>query len=236
MSLAAVARYCVLLAACVASTALADQGDEMMRKVMSQCPGAASYMQRMEADAISRRDAGDAGMSPASAPPLHPELRDELLEMSRQDQAARLANLQDPTVWQQIAEVDARNLTRFKQIISAHGFPDRTLVGSEGFGAAWLLVQHADSDPSFQQHMLELMIERHLIEGEQLAMLTDRVLRAQGKPQRYGSQFMEAAGRQAPQPIEEPFDKLDERRASMGMMPFADYRCTMDVMYPAREQ
>jgi hypothetical protein len=233
MSLAPVARCCVLLAVCVASTSLADQGDEMMRKVMSQCPGAASYMQRMEAEAISRRD---AGVHPVLAPPLHPELRDELLEMSRLDQAARLANLQDPAVWQQIAEVDARNLARFKQIIATHGFPDRTLVGSDGFSAAWLLVQHADRAPAFQQHMLELMIDRRLIEGEQLAMLTDRVLRAQGKPQRYGSQFMEAAGRQVPQPIEEPIDKLDERRASMGMMSFADYRCTMEVMYPAREQ
>lgn len=156
--------------------------------------------------------------------------------MVRHDQAARLGDLKDPVVWQEIAVVDARNLTRFKQIVAAYGFPDATQVGSDGFGAAWLLVQHADRDPAFQQEMLELMIERNLIEGEQLAMLTDRVLRAQGKPQRYGSQFTEEAGRQVPQPIEEPVERLDERRAAMGMMPFADYRCAMGVMYPATER
>ena len=80
--------------------------------------------------------------------------------------------------------------------------------------------------------MLEQMVEKRLLGGEQLALLTDRVLRAQGKPQRYGSQFSEENGRRVPQPIEEPLDKLDERRASMGMMPFDDYRCSMEVMYP----
>ncbi|MEO8367457.1 MAG: DUF6624 domain-containing protein [Pseudoxanthomonas sp.] len=176
---------------------------------------------------------------PGSAPDATPsdqELRQELLEMERKDQSARSGDLARPQIWASIAGIDAANLARLKQIIAEHGFPDSASVGGDGFSAAWLLVQHADRDPAFQQKMLELMTAKKLLQGEQLALLTDRVLRAQGKPQRYGSQFTEEAGHQVPQPIEAPLDELDQRRASMGMMPFADYRCSIEVLYPAHHR
>jgi len=55
-----------------------------------------------------------------------------------------------------------------------------------------------------------------------LAYLTDRVLSAEGRPQRYGTQFHPVAGQLVPRPIEEA-DALDERRAAMDLCPFDEY-------------
>ena len=59
--------------------------------------------------------------------------------------------------------------------------------------AAWLMAQHAIHDPEFQRECLGLL-EAAVWQGEasprNLAYLTDRVLVHEGRPQRYGTQFM----------------------------------------------
>lgn len=65
------------------------------------------------------------------------------------------------------------------------------------------------------------------------AMLTDRVLRHEGKPQRYGSQWtVDAAkpGKLVLEPTEDP-THLDDRRARVGLMPIQDYQCVLDTVY-----
>lgn len=128
---------------------------------------------------------------------------------------------------------DARNLARLKQITRKHGFPKAADVGRDGVAAAWLLVQHADADPAFQQQILpelEGLGETDGISGEQVALLIDRVLLAQGRPQRFGSQYEGNPGmRPVMRPVEDP-EGLDERRARMRMMPSATYACFLERM------
>ena len=214
--------------------AVADEGDVAMARMITSCPGAAKVILEGHPDLASWEAAKHAAMQSqhvAASPPALPALRDELLQMSSDDQAVRLGDLSAKDVFARMAAVDARNLPRIKRIVDEHGFPSEAMVGRGGFNAAWLLVQHADADPAFQQRVLESLTSNRLIAGEQLAMLTDRVLRAQGKPQRYGSQFTREGDRWVPQPIEEPVAEVDERRASLGMMPLADYACTLQAMY-----
>jgi hypothetical protein len=141
-------------------------------------------------------------------------LRAELLELRDADQAFR-AHMNE------LMEEEHARTRRIREIISAHGWPGRSLVGEDGASAAWLLAQHADDDPEFQQRALELMraaVDAGDADAGELAYLTDRVLVAQGKPQLYGTQF----GVSGPQPIEDEAH-LDERRAAVGLEPFADY-------------
>jgi hypothetical protein len=141
-------------------------------------------------------------------------LRSELLEMKQADQAFR-QRMHDEY------EAEAARTARIREIVAAHGWPGRSLVGDDGASAAWLLVQHVDDDPEFQDRALELMqaaVDAGDADAGELAYLTDRVRVAQGRTQVYGTQF----GRTGPQPIEDP-DRLDERRASVGLEPFADY-------------
>jgi hypothetical protein len=53
-------------------------------------------------------------------------------------------------------------------------------------------------------------------------MLEDRIRVAEGRPQRYGTQFdWDASGEMSPMPVEEA-EHVDERRRAVGLGPLAD--------------
>ncbi|MBI3920964.1 MAG: hypothetical protein HY318_06040 [Armatimonadetes bacterium] len=121
--------------------------------------------------------------------------------------------------------MDGANTERMKQIIAEHGWPDISLVGRDGAFAAWLLIQHADRDREFQRQCLA-MLQSSAAAGEaearNLAYLTDRVRVGEKRPQVYGTQMRLVEGEYVPEDIEDP-DHVDERRASVGLGPLADY-------------
>lgn len=101
-------------------------------------------------------------------------------------------------------------------------WPGRSLVGSDGEHAAWLLVQLAD--PDLQRRALEhleVAVDHGDAEPSHYAYLVDRVRMAEGRPQVFGSQFV-AAGDESitPWPIENPAG-LDDRRRRFGLEPLA---------------
>ena len=149
------------------------------------------------------------------------ELRAELLRRVEPDQAARKALDIDA-----ILAVDAENLPWLKGVVAAHGWPGKSLVGDNGAHAAWLLAQHADADPAFQRQCLDLLaaaVEAGEATVIELAYLTDRLLLHEGQPQVYGTQMTrDASGRMVPCELRDP-DGLDERRAAVGLEPFAEY-------------
>ena len=61
-------------------------------------------------------------------------------------------------------------------------------------------------------------------------MLTDRVLVHAGKPQRYGTSFSVKNGRLVADPIEQ-VERLDERRASVGLPAMAAYAKLLGELY-----
>lgn len=81
------------------------------------------------------------------------------------------------------------------------------MVGYDGVDAAWLLVQHADSDPAFQAEMLTEVgkrVKSHELDLQLYVLLTDRVLLAQGKKQRYGTQLEISDHGLVTRPLEDP--------------------------------
>ena len=168
---------------------------------------------------------GSAEPSDPGKPCAQPELRQELLAMMKADQDARVRLLRDD---QQAAEfvraLDRRHTARMHEIVAKFGWPGRSLVGRDGAKAAWLLVQHADHDRAFQKECLGRMHKSPAgeVEPHDLAYLTDRVLLAEGKPQRYGTQLEAKNGKLEPRLLEEP-DRVDERRQSIGLAPLAEY-------------
>jgi hypothetical protein len=157
-------------------------------------------------------------------------LRAELLRRVEIDQVARKALDLDG-----VREADGENLPWLKGVVAAHGWPGASLVGTDGAHAAWLLAQHADGDPAFQRQCLDLLataVEAGEATQRELAYLTDRVLLAEGKPQVYGTQVTRRDGQVVPLDVRDP-DDLDERRASAGLEPFAEYARLFD--HPQRE-
>ena len=130
----------------------------------------------------------------------------------------------------ELSRVDDENLRSLKRIVRRHGWPRATAVGPEAARAAFLIVQHADADSAFQARMLGQMrplVETGDVSPESYALLMDRVLVAQGEPQRYGTQYetveVDGVTRLVERtPIQDP-DLLEERRAAMGLSPHAAY-------------
>ncbi len=167
--------------------------------------------------------------------------RPELLQRVRLDQAIRdtfAAQLRSTgTITQPVARrmraVDSSNTAWLKPLIRQLGWPTVAAVGRDGVEAAFLLVQHADQDTAFQASVLPRLNSAYTagnIDGESLAMLTDRVAKAQGKPQRYGTQATIRNGTVIIDPIEDSAE-VDARRARLGLPPLAAYKRTLDSVY-----
>src|SRR5437660_4879117 len=124
-----------------------------------------------------------------------PAVRKELLERLERDQAIRNEMIQkgvtniDPSVAGRMTEIDSANTARMKEIVNQYGWPGPELVGVDGSEAAFLLVQHAEH--AFQKEMLppvEAAYRQKKLQGQDYALLLDRVLIGEGKPQVYGTQ------------------------------------------------
>jgi Family of unknown function (DUF6624) len=173
-----------------------------------------------------------------------PTFRQELLTRVARDQALRdtfVAQLRTggTLTLELIASmraVDSANLAWLKPHIRQSGFPTRGQVGEEGVQAAALLIQHADADPGFQAEVLPLLeaaLQAGDVTGQEVALLTDRVAKAQGRPQRYGTQSTIKDGQVIFDPIEDSAG-VDARRAAMGLPCLAEYKAVLDSVYGQR--
>ncbi len=175
----------------------------------------------------------EANVAKYEASIKEPAIRKELLALRDEDQAARNAmiktDMKDEAAKKRVEEIDKKSTARMKEIIAKHGWPGNALVGEDGAHTAWLLVQHADKDPAFQKQCLALL-EKAYKAGDaterDYAYLFDRVAVADGKPQRYGTQFMNGK----PQPIEDEAN-VDARRKAIGLNTMAEYAQDMERMY-----
>lgn len=170
-----------------------------------------------------------------------PALRRELLRRVEQDQAIRDELISkgiehpDKALLARMRTIDIANTKRVRAIVRRYGWPRPRLVGRDGADAAFLLVQH--SDHTFQKQMLPLVEKAYRsgeLSGESYALLLDRVLVGEGKPQVYGTQakrFEEWEGREpALEPIEDEAN-VDQRRAEVGLPPLSEYREILKRMY-----
>ena len=154
----------------------------------------------------------------SSAATFDQALHDELVAMSKRDQAGRTGGT-DP-------EGDTVRTERLKQIIAAQGWPTVTTAGRDGAEAAWLIAQHSDADPAFQARALELLTaaaQQGQASRGNVAYLTDRVAVGKGQPQTYGTQIR--CGARGPEPTTPIQDEatVDRRRAEAGLKPLDDY-------------
>jgi hypothetical protein len=154
-------------------------------------------------------------------------LRRELLAMREEDLRVRdelMANgqLGGPYV-PRMEAVHVRNTARLRELIAAHGWPGEDIAGEDGAKAAWFIVQHAVGEPDFQRQALALL-QSCATAGRtpawQAAYLEDRIAFHEGRPQRFGTQWIDDPedGRTRPWRLAEP-DRVNELRASVGLGP-----------------
>ncbi|MDF1504673.1 DUF6624 domain-containing protein [Roseisolibacter sp. H3M3-2] len=155
-------------------------------------------------------------------------LRDELLAMRAEDLRVRAELEATGELFQGYAPameaVHRRNAARLRALVAEHGWPGRSLAGDDGAEAAWLVAQHAIGEPAFLRDALAALREaaaRGEVPAWQPAMLDDRIRLYEGRPQRWGTQFVpDPDGWLRPHDIEEP-DGVEARRAAVGLPPLA---------------
>lgn len=175
-----------------------------------------------------------------------PALRQELLKRVEQDQAIRNQLIKkgiehpDESVLKRMQAIDAANTERMRAIVRQYGWPGPELVGQDGTEAAFLLIQHAEL--AFQKEMLPLVEKVYKsgkLSGQNYALLLDRVLVREGKPQVYGTQAKGVKEWKGKEPVLEPIEdeaNVDKRRAEVGLFPLSEYRQLLKKMYFPEEK
>ena len=165
-------------------------------------------------------------------------LRDQLLKMGEDDQAARgfSHGKQTSAVTQdmihQLPAISTRLTLELKEIVKEKGWPTIALVGIDASNAAMLILTHT-SDHAWQRQLLpqlQELADANKIDLSPLALVIDKELVAEGKLQRYGSQFKFFNGEIAMYAVENPAT-LDQRRGKALLPPMDVYRDTMTQIY-----
>ena len=112
-------------------------------------------------------------------------------EVSRElKNSGKVDSLQVAQAYEMMYRADSLNYLALVKIVERHGFPDSDKLGTEGTRNFWLLVQHQDKHPDFQERVLKMMeiaVGRNKASGKDYGYLLDRVLVNAGKLQVYGT-------------------------------------------------
>lgn len=158
-----------------------------------------------------------------------PALRDALLRRVSRDQSSMqelAAHIADNTYHQRLAATLRSNAVWLDSVVTDRGWPGVIMADSDGTAAAFLIAQHADSQPAIQCKFfaaLRQAVARKDASPMNLAFLEDRIQHAAGLPQVYGTQAAyDSAGTAIQPPVTAP-ESLDVRRKAVGLPPMAIY-------------
>jgi hypothetical protein len=197
-------------------------------EAQAHCPGADAWREKHRDQlpaAVEQRDQ----QRTFSAPELRAELH-RRFEADQRERRKLVANPGNREAADAARHLDADNLAWLKRLVKDGGIPTVAQVGEAGVEWTWLLVQHADDDPGFQMSVQPIFVERQQageLPADDMAKLTDRILLAAGKPQRFGTQFDWYSGRFQPKGTVNMAD-IEANRQAAGLMPLADYACMMN--------
>jgi Family of unknown function (DUF6624) len=168
-------------------------------------------------------------------------LKAEIFQRVAEDQAIRdtlalqlrTTGTVAPDLVLRMQAVDSANIAWLRPLLDSVGIPSKATIGSDGIASLLLLIQHADQDTALQGRALplvELAFRAGDVRGQEFAMLTDRVLKARGQAQRYGTQATIVDGIVEIDPIEDS-SSVDQRRAELGLPSLVEYKRVVDSAY-----
>ncbi|MEP3891563.1 MAG: DUF6624 domain-containing protein [Hellea sp.] len=129
---------------------------------------------------------------------------------------------------------DRASTAYLKTVLDSYDWVSYAEFGKEPSIWAFLILQHSDLDPEFQEMGLSRLtpfLETESVQKPMYAMLSDRVSMAKGEPQLYGTQTTGACveGEVEPYRIQRP-NGVDGRRAEMGLPPLEAYLAQFKTM------
>ena len=113
---------------------------------------------------------------------------------------------------------DKENIFQVQKIIDENGWLGKDAVGIKANSALFLVIQHAELD--IQKKYLPIMqqaVQDKKANGQDLALLEDRIAMREKRKQRYGSQTISIDGSEFILWPVEDIDKVNERRKAVGL-------------------
>lgn len=168
-------------------------------------------------------------------------LKLRLISMAKRDQEVRQPEYVSENaagkLVREMERVDAELTAELKQIVAEKGWPTIALVGLQAADDATLIVIHS-RDHDFQKRLvpeLQRLAEEGRILGSGIALIVDKILVSEGRPQRFGTQFKFSDGRGEMLPVDDPAH-LDERRAQYLLPPMSEYKKMLAELYHLKVQ
>ncbi len=128
-----------------------------------------------------------------------------------------------------------KNQKRAEEMLNEYGFVGYDLAGKQGSNDFWLIVQHSDHNPEFQNKVLEKMkieVDNGNAEPSNYGLLVDRVKLNTDKAQVYGTQvqYNIHTGQAYPKTLADSLN-VNKRRKSIGLEPIETYLNRMSEMH-----
>lgn len=140
--------------------------------------------------------------------------------------------------WDLVAREDSINEMEVLKIIDERGWIGKSTVGDQANTTVWLVVQHAPLET--QEKYLPLLresVKKGESRGSHLALLEDRIMVRNDKPQIYGSQVGtdKETGKYYVYDIKEP-EYVNQRRAAVGLGTIQDYVKRWDIEWTIEQK
>jgi hypothetical protein len=132
-----------------------------------------------------------------------------------------------------MVESDRWNQLQLQSILNRIGWPTISKYGAESDRTALLIVQHMGGNLAYRREILaklETLVAQKQTSGENYALLYDRIQEDERKPQRFGTQGDCRRKTWIPYVIDDA-QKVDSRRAALGMPPLARYNAISQKLY-----
>ena len=131
-----------------------------------------------------------------------------------------------------IPEIDRKNLEIVVSIIENCGMPTAQSIDKKHIATIFLVLQHGDNYHRKKYFpLIEKAVENGDLQKSDYALMKDRILVSDGKPQIYGTQVISGttdSNKLEVAEIEAP-EYVDQRRAEMGLPPINDYLKMWDI-------
>jgi hypothetical protein len=158
---------------------------------------------------------------------INEQLRQELLAMRTEDRTVRQELIDSGELGgsyvPRMEDVHRKNAARLRELIELYGWPTEHIAGQDGAEAAWLIAQHAIGEPDFQRRVLALLracVAENRVPAWHAAYLEDRIAMHEGRPQHYGTQWVQdpTDGHYRPWSLSDA-DHLNDLRGEVGLSP-----------------
>lgn len=133
-----------------------------------------------------------------------------------------------------LCDADKAGSNYLKVLLDTDSWPNEKKDGAQATKDAWTLAQHSDLDPKLQEDILTRLAtfaQTGRASGKEFAFLYDRVATAQGRLQKYGTQFTVSDKDCIVMLPAEDANTLDKKRESIGLGPLSEYIPKLEEAY-----